>query len=89
VVEEGASRKRSASVNVRCAATTEASNFTRLPTAEEIKLDPFAAYLHVCTNETIHGVEIPPSASPIPACRWSPTCRRTSCRGRCRSRNSA
>ncbi|WP_412479550.1 3-phosphoserine/phosphohydroxythreonine transaminase [Azonexus sp. IMCC34839] len=45
--------------SVRCAATTEASNFTRLPVAEEIKLDPFAAYLHVCTNETIHGVEIP------------------------------
>src|SRR5574343_2007622 len=45
--------------NVRCAATTEASNFTRLPTAEEIKLDPFAAELHVCTNESIHGVEIP------------------------------
>ncbi len=45
--------------NVRVAATTEASNFTRLPTAEEIKLDPFAAYLHVCTNETIHGIEIP------------------------------
>lgn len=44
---------------VRCAATTADSNFTRLPTAEEIKLDPFAAYLHVCTNETIHGVEIP------------------------------
>ena len=45
--------------NVRCAATTEASNFTRLPAAEEIRLDPFAAYLHVCSNETIHGVEIP------------------------------
>ena len=45
--------------SVRCAATAEASNFTRLPVAEEIKLDPFAAYLHVCTNETIHGVEIP------------------------------
>ena len=45
--------------NVRCAATTESSGFTRLPAAEEIKLDPFAAYLHVCTNETIHGVEIP------------------------------
>jgi phosphoserine aminotransferase len=44
---------------VRCAATTEASNFTRLPFADEIQLDPFAAYLHVCTNETIHGVEIP------------------------------
>ncbi len=45
--------------SVRCAANTEESGFTRLPTAEEIKLDPFAAYLHVCTNETIHGVEIP------------------------------
>ncbi|MFY9722615.1 MAG: 3-phosphoserine/phosphohydroxythreonine transaminase [Azonexus sp.] len=45
--------------NVRCAVTTENSNFTRLPVAEEIRLDPFAAYLHVCTNETIHGVEIP------------------------------
>ncbi|WP_374328234.1 3-phosphoserine/phosphohydroxythreonine transaminase [Azonexus sp.] len=45
--------------NVRCAANTAESGFTRLPTAEEIKLDPFAAYLHVCTNETIHGVEIP------------------------------
>ena len=44
---------------VRCAASTESSGFTRLPTVEEIKLDPFAAYLHVCTNETIHGVEIP------------------------------
>lgn len=43
----------------RCAATTEASSFTRLPAADEIKLDPFAAYLHLCTNETIHGVEIP------------------------------
>ena len=44
---------------VRCAATTEGSKFSRLPEAEEIQLDPFAAYLHVCTNETIHGVEIP------------------------------
>ena len=44
--------------NVRCAATTESSAFTRLPGADEIKLDPFAAYLHLCTNETIHGVEI-------------------------------
>jgi phosphoserine aminotransferase len=43
---------------VRCAATTENSAFTRLPTAEEVRLDPNAAYLHVCTNETIHGVEV-------------------------------
>ncbi len=44
--------------SVRCAATTESSGFTRLPGADEIRLDPFAAYLHLCTNETIHGVEI-------------------------------
>jgi len=44
---------------VRCAATTEAGGFTRLPRPDEIQLDPFAAYLHLCTNETIHGVEIP------------------------------
>jgi len=43
---------------VRCAAMTESSGFTRLPGADEIRLDPFAAYLHLCTNETIHGVEI-------------------------------
>ena len=30
---------------VRCAATTESSGFTRLPVADEIKLDPFAAFL--------------------------------------------
>lgn len=43
---------------VRCAATTEATGFTRLPAAEEVRLDPGAAYLHLCTNETIHGVEV-------------------------------
>lgn len=43
---------------VRCVATTEHTGFTRLPEAEEMRLDPLAAYLHVCTNETIHGVEI-------------------------------
>ncbi len=42
----------------RLAASTEAGNFTRLPGAEEISLDPNAAYLHVCTNETVHGVEM-------------------------------
>ncbi|MDD3353482.1 3-phosphoserine/phosphohydroxythreonine transaminase [Zoogloea sp.] len=44
--------------DVRLAATTEAAAFTRLPRGDELKLDPHAAYLHVCTNETIHGVEM-------------------------------
>ncbi|MBK7901025.1 MAG: 3-phosphoserine/phosphohydroxythreonine transaminase [Betaproteobacteria bacterium] len=43
---------------VRCAASTENTGFTRLPVAEEVRLDPQAAYLHLCTNETIHGVEV-------------------------------
>lgn len=43
---------------VRCAATTENAGFTRLPAEEELRLDPKAAYLHICTNETIHGVEV-------------------------------
>ncbi|MDR2626209.1 MAG: 3-phosphoserine/phosphohydroxythreonine transaminase, partial [Zoogloeaceae bacterium] len=48
---------------VRLAATTEAEGqpaggFCRFPRAEEMRLDPEAAYLHVCTNETIHGVEV-------------------------------
>ncbi len=44
--------------SARLAATTEASNFTRLPSADEISLSADAAYLHVCTNETVHGVEM-------------------------------
>lgn len=42
---------------VRCAATTENTGFHRLPLTDEYSFDPAAAYVHVCTNETIHGVE--------------------------------
>ncbi|MGE5386090.1 MAG: 3-phosphoserine/phosphohydroxythreonine transaminase [Betaproteobacteria bacterium] len=42
----------------RCVANTEADGFTRFPAIAELDLDPEAAYLHVCTNETIHGVEV-------------------------------
>jgi phosphoserine aminotransferase len=47
--------QRIGTVNV--AATTESDNFTRVPKQEELKLDPEAAYVHMTTNETIHGVE--------------------------------
>ncbi len=43
---------------VRNAGSTEADRFTRFLRADELQLDPNAAYLHVCTNETIHGVEV-------------------------------
>ncbi|MBI1761516.1 MAG: 3-phosphoserine/phosphohydroxythreonine transaminase [Acidobacteria bacterium] len=42
---------------VREAANTSDTNFNRLPNAEEIKLDPQAAYVHFTSNETIFGVE--------------------------------
>jgi phosphoserine aminotransferase len=39
------------------AATMADGGFTRVPAADEIKLDPSAAYVHITTNETIEGVE--------------------------------
>jgi phosphoserine aminotransferase len=42
---------------VRIAATTEPESFTRVPTQEELKLDPGAAYVHFTTNNTIFGTE--------------------------------
>lgn len=48
---------RYARVNV--AASSQAERFTRVPAREAWKLTPGAAYLHVCTNETIDGVEYP------------------------------
>jgi phosphoserine aminotransferase len=47
--------KKYCAVNV--AASAEDRNFTYVPARETWKLDAAAAYLHVCTNETIGGVE--------------------------------
>lgn len=47
--------KRSGATNV--AATTADGGFTRVPGADELQLDPKAAYVHFTTNETIEGVE--------------------------------
>jgi phosphoserine aminotransferase len=41
----------------RLAASTEDSNFDRLPVVTADNLDPKAAYLHFTSNETIHGNE--------------------------------
>ena len=43
------------SVNV--AASGEASHYTAIPRRETWKLDPDAAYVHICSNETIGGVQ--------------------------------
>ncbi len=45
----------------------------RLVTAQEMQLDPAARYVHLCTNETIHGIEVqdaaqlPDTAAPLVA----------------------
>ena len=47
--------KKYAEVNV--AASGKAGGYTAIPPRSEWKLDPDAAYVHICTNETIGGVE--------------------------------
>jgi phosphoserine aminotransferase len=47
--------KKYCTVNV--AATSEANNFTSIPKRDTWKLDPNAAYVHICSNETIGGVQ--------------------------------
>jgi phosphoserine aminotransferase len=42
---------------VNVAASAEASKFTTIPPRDSWKLTPDAAYVHICTNETIDGVE--------------------------------
>jgi phosphoserine aminotransferase len=42
---------------VNVAASGEAGNFTAIPKQSEWKLDPEASYVHICSNETIGGVE--------------------------------
>ena len=43
--------------NVNIAASTEADNFTRIPTQDELKLTPDAAYVHITSNNTIEGTQ--------------------------------
>jgi len=39
------------------AASSEAERYTRIPPRDTWQLDPNAAYVHICSNETIGGVE--------------------------------
>lgn len=43
--------------DIRVAASTEASGFHHVPAFSEWQLNPDAAYVHYCTNETINGIE--------------------------------
>ncbi len=52
-----AEARRYGGVNV--AASAKASGFTTVPPRDSWQLDPNAAYVHICSNETIGGVEFP------------------------------
>ena len=58
--------KKYCAVNV--AASAEDRAFTYVPAPSTWKLDPGAAYVHLCTNETIGGVEYPftPDTGDVP-----------------------
>ncbi|GMH24539.1 hypothetical protein Nepgr_026382 [Nepenthes gracilis] len=47
--------KKYAKVNVIWSGKSE--NYVRIPDFDELEQNPDAKYLHICTNETIHGVE--------------------------------
>ena len=53
---------------INVAFSGEAENFSRVPGRQELKLNPKAAYVHLTSNETIHGVEFHelPDAGGVP-----------------------
>ena len=54
--------------DTRVAATTEDSNFNRIPAQDELKLDANAAYAHFTSNNTIYGTQwrVEPDAGSVP-----------------------
>jgi phosphoserine aminotransferase len=53
---------------IKVAATTEPEGFVRIPSQDELELDPGAAYLHLTTNNTIFGTEwrVEPETGEVP-----------------------
>jgi phosphoserine aminotransferase len=53
---------------VRKAYDGKPTNFDRLPKAQELDLDPKAAFVHITSNETIQGVQFPsePAVGDVP-----------------------
>lgn len=57
--QKAAKAAQAAGAKVNIIANSEASNFDHSAAPAEWKLDPNAAYLHVCSNETVHGHRLP------------------------------
>lgn len=54
---EKAAREASPYTTVRVAASTQSGGYAGLPADDAWRLDPSAAYVHLVSNETIHGVQ--------------------------------
>jgi phosphoserine aminotransferase len=54
--------------NVNIAADNSANGRISAPAQSELRLDPAAAFVHYCSNETINGIELPyvPDTSSVP-----------------------
>ena len=57
--QKAAKAAQAAGVKVNIVANSEASNFDHSAAPAAWKLTPDAAYLHVCSNETVHGHRLP------------------------------
>lgn len=57
--QKAAKAAQAAGAKVTIVGNTEASNFDHSTPENEWKLTPDAAYLHVCSNETVHGHRLP------------------------------
>ena len=70
------------------AATSKDSNFSTIPDVSEWKLTPGAKFVHICSNETIGGVEFKdvPDTGDVPSWR---TCPLTTCPSPSTSRSTA
>lgn len=51
--------------NPNLAASTKSTKYTTIPSFDDIPQSPDARYLHICANETIHGVEF--KSYPVPS----------------------
>lgn len=65
---EKAAKEAGAVCTVRIAASAADGGYRDVPPAQDWQLDPDAAYLHLCPNETIHGVAMQalPDAGAVP-----------------------
>ncbi|PZQ19492.1 MAG: 3-phosphoserine/phosphohydroxythreonine transaminase [Rhodanobacter denitrificans] len=65
---EKAAREASPYTTVRVAASAQAGGYVGLPPAGQWRFDASAAYVHIVSNETIHGVQFadPPDTGEVP-----------------------